>query len=578
MSSAVCVRIGVTLLAVVVGGRSEADTHVNSTVGYSIRPPRDFEVLAKGEAFGSSFSLSDTYLVDRFRCSKECYISLPEGGSTTFNREMWAMYFPTRSALEIAKAREERDKVKDGKATVSLSDEIYLSFEEWAKAKVSGFYFDGQKDGKVGSLPATFYEMKFEKLLFVPQRWFACAIRVPGGEFAVMFSLPESQFDKFKSECASACKSFKMEKETGLNAPGFDRSIELDLNDDDVDESKLSPTDLLARRKVQREEAFKKCLDTLPKGWRSFETDNYLIVYACDPKYAKLVSKQAEGVRKWLGETFPSVGDGFVQASIIKVYENADAMPDGYFFVFGAGKGQVGEISFGQPTSRGYTAEFSSLNLNVLSNWLSQKNPELWSRMPDWLEVGMREYIEDAELKGSKIVFGMDEWEKDRMNEARLAHSRYEGADAGAPFKPLRMLFTGSSDELFSGQNGNATRVQCASVVRYFIEGPGAKNAKTSRIIEQYIGHLYDLVEEVEKKVEESRKAGRSAESSKSKSEEERLKAEDEDYKKRRAEAYDKVAKDLLQQAFDRTFAGWDDRDWKALDASWKNYADGRTK
>lgn len=61
-------------------------------------------------------------------------------------------------------------------------------------------------------------------------------------------------------------------------------------------------------------------------------------------------------------------------------------------------------------------------------------------------------------------------------------------------------------------------------------------------------------------------------------SDEEKLKAEDEAYKKRREQAFGNVAKDLLQQAFTKTFSDWDDRDWNALDSSWRKYADGKTK
>lgn len=577
------IRFLVATCVVVVGGgppTALAGNHKNAEVGYQIRSPRGFELKNESADFGGGIVLfNDPYIIDKFECEKRLPVTTPDGFSVDFTRRMITLYFPERSAAEIARAREEAKKKSDGeKATLTLGGggAIYLSFEEYAKDRIQGFFFEEEEAVEIGGFPCRLYQMKFEKLTWVPERWLACSYRVPGGEFAVLFNLPESHFDKLEGEANSSFKSFKMLDSTGLKAPAFEKEQTIDLGDT-VDESGMSPSEILARRKEQKEEAFAKCLAELPSGWRSMETDHFLVVYECSPKYAKQVGKQAEAVRDWLEGAFPGIGDGYTQASIIKVYKDEDSMPSGWIVTSSGDKGRVQDIWFGEPESKGYTNEFDSLNLRVMSIWFSQKNSELWNRMPTWLETGLREYIEDGELKGSRLAFGMDEWEKSSINDARLAQDRYEGAEGvGSPLKPIKLLMSRPSDELFSGTGGQYGRAQCASLVRYLIEGPGARNAKTKSILTDYLANLYTIVDEVERELEAKRKQDREGrKSTAGMSDAERLAAEDEEYRKRRESAYGSVAKTLLEEAFQRTFSGWDERDWQALDSSWRKYADG---
>ncbi|MFH0943667.1 MAG: hypothetical protein V2A76_00560 [Planctomycetota bacterium] len=564
-------------------------THVNETLGYRIKTPQDFEKQAGGVSLGMGFSMrigADPYVVDSFECTKE----LPQKSWMDFNQklQMATFFFPKRSAAEIAKAREEAEKKRGeagGKkeATITLfdSDQIYLTFEEYAKARIQGFFFEKEKRATVAGFPSVLYEMKFEKLSNTPQRWLACAYTLPGGQFAVLFTCTEGHFDKYESTFKSSFNSFKMLDPAGLNVqPWKSASVTVDLSDQQ-DEEKMTAEEVLARREKQKQEAYAKCLEELPDGWKHFESEHFLVVYECPPKYAKDVSRQAEGVIAWLGDQFAHVGTGIIQGSILRVYKSQEDIPAGdrIHMTLGGAKGLVREIKFGRPDSRGFQSEFTSLNRSVMENWFRQKNSELWNRMPYWLESGLAEYIEDAEVKDSRLAFGTDEWEKDRWIDAQLAQKKCgDGDPAQAPIKPLKLLLQLTGEELNGGGNWAYTSVQCSSLVRYLLDGPGARNKQTRSILPHYIGHLYDLVEEVEARIEAERnERQRREEAASGMSEEEQLKAEDEEYRKRREQAYDKVAKELLEKSFERTFAGWSDSDWRTFNSSWK-YADGKTK
>jgi hypothetical protein len=193
--------------------------------------------------------------------------------------------------------------------------------------------------------------------------------------------------------------------------------------------------------------------------------------------------------------------------------------------------------------------------------------------MPDWLSMGLGEYIEDADLKGAKIVFNPDEWEQENMAEALRLTKDFKGDSASSPLKPLRTLLALTSDDLYS--QWQYSSVQCASVVRYFIEGPGRNNDKTRAVLIDYVKNLYAQVEEVEKRIKAEEKAEEERAAKKGgMSDEEKLAAEDEAYKKKRENAYNAVERELLEKAFQTTFASWSDQDWAALESSWRNYVE----
>ncbi len=56
-------------------------------------------------------------------------------------------------------------------------------------------------------------------------------------------------------------------------------------------------------------------------------------------------------------------------------------------------------------------------------------------------------------------------------------------------------------------------------------------------------------------------------------SEEEKLKAEDEEYRKRRKRAVDAVEKEILGRVYKKTFGNLTDRDWEIIQKKWEKYA-----
>lgn len=578
MNIRVCIKRYSVLAAMLGLLATQADaggTHINKEVGYRISVPDDFEHDT------SNPTAIDPFIADNFKGTKP----LPTKSGSTFGRHMRTYYFPYQSAEEIARKQKEeleeleRNAKEGGTLTFSgLGGPTYQSFEEYAKERIPGFFFDGEKTAKVAGFEATIFEMQFEKLTSIPQRWMACAYKIPGGEFAVVFSCTEQHLKKLKSEFDRAFNSFAMLDKGGLNGPETQRSITLDLGGR-VDESDLTPEELIAHRKKMKAEAFQKCQDNLPSDWDTLETKNFLVAYECPVGYAKQVSKQAEGIVGWLDENFASIGANDVQAMIIHVYKDAQSIPPDMNFTFYT-KGAVREIKFGKPEDDGRTAEFKVLNTGVIRNWFSQKNEDLWRRLPRWLSWGLQYYVDSAEVKGSRLAFGVAVWEKEQMAAALSAQKDFEGSDPKlAPLRSVKTLLTTPPSEVWDGSHDWYANAQCASLVRYLMEGPGSKSSKTRSIIPDYIGNLFTLVNKIEEDLDREREERMASQQKEGEmSDEDRLKAEDEAYEQRRAQAYDNVAAQLIDDAFELTFTDWNDNDWKVLDSKWLQFAAKQAK
>lgn len=563
----------------VVPSAARAETIKDKKVGYSIFAPKGFE-RGEGDAFDAYDFDSDFYRLEMLTSKDELS---PKSG-WKYSRRLATYYFPKRTAADIAKLREEREKAKEGKTpSFDLSgwlslDRVYQGFEEYAKDNIQGFYFAEQKAVKYAGFDCTVHEMVFEKLTQVPQRWLACTYAIPGGEFAVVFTCTEQHFKKFKVEMTNTFKTFKLLDAAGLkprdphNVVGSTSEIG---SDDDVDVSKMTADEKAAHWAAIREKAFEQTRAELEKGWSSFETTNFLVCHDGDAKNAKEAGRHGEAVISWLSERFGGIGTNPTQAIILKLYTKTDRPA----ITSSMGSGDPAAVKTIE-VFRNWdgTLSLASVANGVMWTWFDQKNNDLSSRMPAWLRSGLSGMMSETEVKGGKLDFGMATYEREALAAALQADKEYEGDPAQAPLRPMKLLLTSTREEIY-GKDVAWGATQCACTVRYFLEGPGSRNEKTRSSIQHYVGNLSELVAEVEARLEAERIAAREKESLEAKmTDEEKLKAEDEAYKKKREGVYDKVEEELLDRAFEKTFGGWTDAEWKTLDNNWTSFAKSRAK
>lgn len=574
-------RITITVAltwAVCVGG-AVADNLTNKEVGYSIGLPKSFKASESGQTAdlsGFEFLFEDYYQLDKAICEKAI---TPKDYPISYKRRCFTYFFPARTAADIAKLKAESEaKDENGKATFEVyldTARVYQSFDEYAKARIQGFYFAEEKATKAGGFDCTMRELVFEKLTNVPQRWISCSYKVPGGEFAVMFTCTEQHFKEFKGEYTKAFGSLKFTN-GAPKAKAASRSLTLEKKDtlskDDYD--KLSDAEKQAYFAKRKKEAFESARSKLPKGWTSYETKNFLVCHDGDQEFAKESSRHAEAVLDWLSDQFGSLGTNLMQSMILKCQSKGD--PNPYMIFFSYGPGDVATVNSRKDWNG--MPDRETLNSQLLSAWFQQKTDDLYNRMPEWLSWGMREMISDADSKSGKLTFRMDQYEKEAMAKAFKAFEEYKGAADSGPIRPVKTVLTSDGGALREGANAEFARAQATNIVRYFIEGPGAKNEKTRSFLLQYIANLSEEVAEVNAKLETERKASGGATDTRNMSDEDRLKAEDEAYKKKRDNEYSKIEKDLREKVLSKTLKDFGDKDWEALDTAWRSYAKNRIK
>ena len=570
----VAIAAGITLLAA--SALPAQSLHTNEEVGYRLKIPKHYETQESGGFFFSGLP-DDLHCVDRF----ERKIPIPTSNLFDYDLYLATYFFPKAREQRPDSGTDERSEEKkdaEQKAKeLRIGGRHYEHFADWARDRIQGFYFSDEEKKKIAGREATLYEMKFEKLTSVPERWMACSYPVPGGEFAVVFNCTDEQFDKWRRTFYQTFASLKVLADDGLKLPERDAGIRVVDNSEEAmaeGDAELTPEQRRQRLVGLREKRFQEEIDKLESGWRPRRTDHYLVLSEADSRLTKTVERHVEAMRSWLEETFPSLGDGFVQDAIVRVY--ARPPRDATRITLIIGGGSIDEFEYWKPTSRFGLSEFHSLNDDLVRHWFSQKNSELWNRMPTWFRWGLMEYVQDATSKGSKIRFEADSYERLELARALALQEQFEKKREGdAVLLPVQEIFRLTADEQRDAAGWRFLGEQNASVLRFLIEGPGRKWDRTEGVLTTYLASMYRQIQEVEQRLEKERKAKEAAveKPDSAKTEEELLAEEDAAYEKRRQETYDKVEKEILEHAYADTFGAWSESDWKQFERRWRSYA-----
>ena len=166
-----------------------------------------------------------------------------------------------------------------------------------------------------------------------------------------------------------------------------------------------------------------------------------------------------------------------------------------------------------------------------------------------WLSFGLNEYVADLFLKGRKLEAKPDDWDKGELRDL------VRDGVASSP----RDLMNMSGEEFMDGSDMWNTMEEAGAFVRFLLSDKAQKKKQTKDILTDYMKNLQQVVAAIE---EEDDAKDEEVEKPETEEEEEEL------YKKRR-EGWKEKESQILKDTFDRTFAGWSDRDWKALEKAY---------
>ncbi|MCI0586641.1 MAG: DUF4367 domain-containing protein [Planctomycetes bacterium] len=508
--------------------------HKDEELGFQIQVPKDWKAvpLAAGERW-----MVAKYLSNReYQTKKEWgYLHTPE---------MRVILFPA----EVVKDRGPKVKKKEDGTAISVrfkSDYVdYKSYIE--KNSYGGYFFDKEEETTVNGIPATCYEIKFEKLT-VPRRAVAWVFKGEDAEWAVHFEVLEDWWEKLAPEFTRCLKSFKFIPRKGSVTA---RAGDDDLGFDTIFEiGKSSPAERALKRAALFEQAVKEAEGRLPEGWTKKNTRNFHAFSHTDDRYTARVLEQAEALVGWLGQNCAWVGDGVPGPAILRICKDREE--------YSSFQGQSSDISFVNSFEiatfkdrEGWGSAFWNMNGELANPWFADKNPRLRWGMPPWLNEGISHVFSSASAKGGKVQFKPDEWDRERLRDIRQ-----KGRLATA-----RTLLGADDSEMSKVED---SWVQCGTFLRFLWTGP--KAAQTKELFKKYL-QTYVAVLEEEETAEE---AASKVKEKKGKTEEEKEAEEEARFKERR-----QGEKKRLEEVLKRVFGSWTEAEWAAFERAYASAAE----
>ncbi len=558
--------------------------------GFKIKPPRDWEPIP--------IQTGEGWLVAKYLSDKSYHYNV-DGWSWDFEPEMLVIAFLSEELLEAAeeareaelkkaverlgeKEREKREKEggddppkdtpedapedppEEGEAQPEDepgSFEVlwtfgrrYKDYKDYLAAtyRGGGYYFSVEEQSEQDELPITQYEIKVEKLANSgPKRIVTRIYHLEDVDIAVQFEVLEDSYDKLDRTLARSFDSFKQIPRTASLPQDQAAGMSVRISFGDL--ISLTPQQRVEKRKLSEQQQHDQAIANLTEGWTSERMGSFLVLSHTDAKYAKRAVDHGESVLKFLEATFPYVGpEEYVRAPILRICRDYDELSA---FFSGSGSWSFNNLEITLAKSENFIGawEFNGLSQQLAQHWFSEKDVELWSACPEWLQFGITSLIGESSEKSGRLDFQPEQFTRDRLREiAREDRATH-----------VRALMHMTMEDFFggSGMDGWDRTKEAQALVEFLLVGKGSKGS-TKNLIHDYLANLRLVIAE--------RSAQNSADTDGASGfETPETEEEEAELLRKRRESWRSRERELLEELSRRTFAGWSTQDWDKLD---KNY------
>ncbi len=193
------------------------------------------------------------------------------------------------------------------------------------------------------------------------------------------------------------------------------------------------------------------------------------------------------------------------------------------------------------------------LNQGLFRIWRKGKNEELVGRLPNWIDYGLRACVKTALSKGRKVEFKTSSGENERMGVLLRANAK------SPVLITARDFMNKDTESLWKQQDSG---LQAEAFARFLLVGGSQRNAKYKSVLSEYLKNFVALVEE-------ESKAEKAAKPDDDDMKEPQNEEEENALFRERQNRWKEKEHEVLRKLVEKTFAGWDDKEWDAFQKSY---------
>lgn len=512
--------------------QAKSSQHEDTRLGFKFKPPKEWTAVP--------LKVDENWQVAKYLSPREYIYNDPQGWTWEHRPQLVTIAFPAA----VIEKEVEVDK-KDDKTTRITILNPYKNYEDYLARTYSGggYYVAEEEQGEIEGVAVRKLEIKVEKLTYNgPKRLMTWIFDTPEIDFAVQIEMLETAYPKLKKELETTLKSFR------VLPRAKDAAAEVSAKDLELSPwawSDLSVFDRRLRRQDQERFLHERAQKNLPEGWTAKKLGRFLVLNRSDDRCAQRMVERGEALIGWLEAQFPFVGpDEYVRAPILRIckdWEEQNAVSSGTGW-------STWWLEIVTHDDKGGAASWQGqyFNWRVFELWFQERDRDVFFAFPPWLSQGLRDTAEDSVVSKGKVEFRTDSWERDQLR----TRSR-----AGALSKPRDLMRLSST--AFWEKRDWGMSYEAEALVRFLLSPAAQRNARTKDVLPSYIQRLKSVVEEIKAEEKGAQDAAPVDADAKPKTEEEeaaRFKAEATRWKDREQRVVD--------QAFERTFRDWSDKDW----------------
>lgn len=549
MSNRLATLVFAILGLVLCAPAARAGDHKDERLGFQIKTPRDWKE--------TPLRKEERWVVANYVCDKKDYYTDGDTNYTRTHTPTLRVVAFVHEVINRPDFEEEEDDDSDESTVRIRLQKVYRDYKEFLRETDSeGHYYDEEETGEVDDVEVDQYVIRKETATGTGNKVMITWIyHLDIADVAVEFEVLEDVYKKRKSTIEKTLRSFKtIERTKGLDLDHMSGDVYISLSD--LEE--MTPEDRALRRQEQQRLDWQRLVETLPEGWETDEIDGTYVAFHSDidDKFCKETVDRVQAMMGWMDDVFADIGPGeYVRGPILRICR--DREEEIQFRGAGSEGGFVSGTELVTHKDRtGIGAEWTeivSVGERTLQIWFMDRNQVLYLGMPGWMRVGLGSAFENADVRGRKLRFGVSDFERLLKQECR-------------DMEPMgiRELITMTGKQYRERLNSRDFRPWYQSIVmaRFLTE------RKNREVLSDYMANLRDVLDEIiEDEKAELEKDGGGTKKPENEEEEEKM-------FKERQERIRAREQRLLEEAFQRTFGDWGDKDWAKFEKAYMKEVD----